>query len=54
MAFNVQQFRASLVDDGARASLFDVTMNMPPAPGITPLATAAITFKARATSLPGD
>jgi hypothetical protein len=54
MAFNVQQFRASLVNDGARASLFDITMNMPPAPGITPLTSAAITFKARASSLPGD
>ena len=54
MAFNVQQFRASLVDDGARAALFDISMNMPPAPGITPLTSAAINFKARASSLPGD
>ena len=54
MPFNVQQFRASLVTDGARASLFDISMNMPPAPGITPLTSAAITFKARASSLPGD
>jgi hypothetical protein len=54
MAFDVQQFRASLIDDGARASLFDITLNMPPAPGITPLTSAAINFKARASSLPGD
>ena len=54
MAFNVQQFRASLVADGARASLFDISMNLPPVPGIAPLVAASITFKARATSLPGD
>ena len=54
MPFDVQQFRASLIDDGARAALFDVSLNMPPAPGITPLTSAAINFKARASSLPGD
>jgi len=54
MPFDVQQFRASLRDDGARASLFDISMNMPPAPGITSLASGAINFKARASSLPGD
>ena len=54
MPFDVQQFRASLIDDGARAALFDISMNMPPAPGITPLTSAAINFKARSSSLPGD
>ena len=53
MAFNVQQFRASLVNDGARASLFEVTMNLPPAAGFTAI-DQEVRFKARATSLPGD
>ena len=53
MAFNVQQFRASLQLDGARASLFEVVMNLPPAAGFTAL-DQEIRFKARATSLPGD
>lgn len=53
MAFNVQQFRASLVNDGARASLFEVTMNLPPAAGFSAI-TQEIVFKARATTLPGD
>lgn len=53
MAFNVQQFRASLQLDGARASLFEVVMNLPPAAGFAAL-DQEIRFKARATSLPGD
>jgi hypothetical protein len=53
MAFNVQQFRASLVNDGARASLFEVVMNLPPAAGFTAI-NQEVRFKARATSLPGD
>lgn len=54
MAFNVQEFRASLVNDGARASLFEVVMNLPPAVGIGVAIDQEIRFKARATSLPGD
>jgi len=53
MAFNVQQFRASLQFDGARQSLFEVVMNLPPAAGFTAI-DQEIRFKARATSLPGD
>ncbi len=53
MAFNVQQFRASLQFDGARASLFEVIMNLPPAAGFTAI-DQEVRFKARATSLPGD
>jgi hypothetical protein len=53
MAFNVQQFRASLINDGARASLFEVVMNLPPAAGFTAI-DQEVRFKARATSLPGD
>lgn len=53
MAFNVQQFRASLVNDGARAALFEVVMNLPPAAGFAAI-DQEIRFKARSTSLPGD
>lgn len=53
MPFNVNDFRASLVDDGARASLFEVMMTLPPVLGSAPLSPDII-FKARATSLPGD
>lgn len=54
MAFNVQQFRASLVNDGARASLFEVVMTLPPTIGIGASLDMEVRFKARATSLPGD
>jgi len=53
MAFNVNQFRASLVNDGARPSLFDVTMSLPPILGAAPL-TNDILFRVKAASLPGD
>lgn len=58
MPFNIQDFRSSLQFDGARASLFDVTLS-PPAGipgltgGITPLG-REVSLKCRATSLPGD
>lgn len=53
MAFNVNSFRASLVNDGARPSLFEVVMNLPPILGAAPL-TNDIIFRVRAASLPGD
>lgn len=53
MPFNVQNFRASLVTDGARAALFDVSLVVPPVVALPGVA-ENITFKARATSLPGD
>lgn len=53
MPFNVQNFRASLVTDGARAALFDVSLVVPPIVAL-PGVTENIMFKARATSLPGD
>ena len=53
MAFNVNQFRATLVNDGARPSLFEVVMALPPILGAAPL-TPDIIFRVRATSLPGD
>lgn len=61
MPFNVQNFRASLVGDGARASLFDVQLTFPlavgtggSAPGAFGTAQQQVTFRARASSLPGD
>ena len=61
MAFNIQDFRASLVADGARSSLFDVRMTLPlvastggTAPGAFGSAQQQITFKAKSSSLPGD
>ena len=61
MPFNVQQFRASLVDDGARAALFDVMLTFPlavgtggTAPGSFGTAQQQVTFRARSTTLPGD
>ena len=53
MAFNVNQFRATLVNDGARPSLFEVVMTLPPILGAVPL-TNDIIFRVKATSLPGD
>lgn len=61
MPFNVQNFRASLLADGARASLFDVMLTFPLAVGTTGTAPGSfgtaqqqVTFRAKATSLPGD
>lgn len=60
MAFNIQDFRSSMKTDGARASLFDVSMTFPlpvatgSAPGSSGTAAQQITFRARSTSLPGD
>lgn len=61
MAFNVQDFRSSLVSDGARSALFDVQLTFPlavgtggTAPGAFGSAQQQVTFRARSSSLPGD
>ena len=54
MAFDVSVFRSKLTNDGARASLFDVTLTLPPLPGLVAFQTDEVTFKIRSTSLPGD
>lgn len=51
--FNVNDFRSSLKFDGARASMFEVFITLPPVLGLVPLS-SDIRFKVRATSLPGD
>jgi hypothetical protein len=53
MAFDVQSFRASLLYDGARPSLFDISMTVPGSIAIGNV-NQQITFRARAASLPGD
>lgn len=61
MAFDIQRFRASLTDDGARASLFDIRLTFPAivgtggtAPGSFGSAQQQVTLKAKSSSLPGD
>lgn len=61
MPFRVDSFRASMTGDGARASLFDVQLTFPlaigtggTAPGTLGSAQQQVTFRARASSLPGD
>jgi hypothetical protein len=53
MAFDVNFFRASLVNDGARQSLFEVRMALPPILGNGVL-TYDVAFRIRASSLPAD
>lgn len=60
MAFNVSVFRSALANDGARPSLFEVILPFPTGifgtaggVGLTSI-TSELSFKARATSLPGD
>lgn len=53
MPFDVNTFRSTLVNDGARPSLFQVFMTLPPVLGQVPLS-PDISFKIRASSLPGD
>lgn len=68
MPFDVNTFRATMQYDGARPTLFDVSLVFPlavssaafaapggaVAPGLNGNLTEAVTFKARASSLPGD
>jgi hypothetical protein len=61
MPFNVQDFRSRLQFDGARPNLFDVQLAFPPlvgtggtAPSTYGTAQEQMTFRARASSLPGD
>lgn len=53
MAFNVNQFRAEMIGDGARPNLFEVTMPFPgfAAPGS---AVQKLTFMCKSAQLPGS
>jgi hypothetical protein len=54
MAFNVAEFRANMIGDGARPNLFQVTLNFPTiaANGVT--AGQKATFMAKSAQLPGS
>lgn len=54
MAFNVTEFRANLVGDGARPNLFQVTMNFPTYATDGVGAGQALTFLAKTAQLPGS
>jgi hypothetical protein len=51
MAFNVNEFRAQMVADGARPNLFSVTLNFPQLLG-RQVASRKLTFMANSTQLP--
>jgi hypothetical protein len=54
MAFNVAEFRANMVGDGARANLFEITMAFPNFAGDSTQASRQIRFMAKAAQLPGS
>lgn len=54
MAFNVSEFRANMIGDGARPNLFSVTLTFPALVNNGSLAGQKITFMAKASQLPGS
>lgn len=54
MAFNVAEFRANLVGDGARPNLFQVTLTFPAIAANGTAAGQKATFMAKAAQLPGS
>lgn len=55
MAFNITNFRSTLVRDGARPNLFEVTMNFPAnVVSNSAVASRKFTFMCRAAQLPGS
>jgi hypothetical protein len=54
MAFNVTEFRANLIGDGARPNLFQVTMNFPTFSTESVGSSQALTFLCKAAQLPGS
>ena len=54
MAFNVTEFRANLVGDGARPNLFQVSMTFPSFAGDPVNSGQALTFLCKAAQLPGS
>jgi hypothetical protein len=54
MAFNVAEFRANLVGDGARPNLFQVTLNFPTIAENGVAAGQKATFMAKTAQLPGS
>lgn len=54
MAFNVTEFRANLLGDGARPNLFQVTMTFPAFTTESTSSSQALTFLCKAAQLPGS
>ena len=54
MAFNVAEFRANMIGDGARPNLFQVTLTFPTFAQNGSAAGAKTTFMAKAAQLPGS
>jgi hypothetical protein len=54
MAFNVAEFRANMVGDGARPNLFAVTLTYPTIASNGSLAGSKTTFMAKSSQLPGS
>ena len=54
MAFNVTEFRANLVGDGARPNLFQVTMTFPAYVTESVSSSQALTFLCKSAQLPGS
>jgi len=54
MAFNVAEFRANMIGDGARPNLFSVTLSFPVIAANGVASGQKLTFMARAAQLPGS
>ena len=54
MAFNVAEFRANMIGDGARPNLFSVSLILPPIVANATAASQKITFMAKTAQLPGS
>lgn len=54
MAFNVNEFRANMVGDGARPNLFAVTLTFPTFADGGAVAGSKVTFMAKSAQLPGS
>ena len=54
MAFNVAEFRANMVGDGARPNLFSVSLSFPTIAANGSVASQKATFMAKSAQLPGS
>jgi hypothetical protein len=54
MAFNVAEFRANMIGDGARPNLFSVSLTFPTIASNGSAASSKVTFMAKAAQLPGS
>jgi hypothetical protein len=54
MAFNVSEFRANMIGDGARPNLFSVSLNFPTFTADGSTAASKATFMAKSAQLPGS